>query len=160
MIGTLRAIRCALFASFNTFILSYHKLKDEMPPNNGRRARVNSNSPRGISIERPFTTKNCHSNRSYTQWKPCLQLNSFHKQLIKRLFTILLLATLLSQINAHQNGRRVGDTLPYDPLDVRAQIEADLEEDLRREFVRGSLMSREDMTYRFPPKKTYSKCTI
>jgi hypothetical protein len=56
-----------------------------------------------------------------------------------------------------EGNRQLGEMLPYNPLDARSQLEAELEEDLRREFVRGSLTDREDMTYRFPPKKTYSK---
>ncbi|CAD5230328.1 unnamed protein product [Bursaphelenchus xylophilus] len=65
-------------------------------------------------------------------------------------WTIVMLLPCLTISKRLQN--------PLDPYTIegRAQVEAELEEDLRREFVRSSHVRKEDMVYKYP-KKMFSK---
>lgn len=148
---------------------------------NGQKFKRKSTNKRGLLLDRKCRL----INSTLQQQSIDLQLDLDHQHLInfnsphlnlsstkqpstnRRLFSnFLIFVTLLLSFplltEAHQGmamsgNRRVGEILPYDPMDARAQAEAELEEDLRREFVRNSMVQREDMTYRFPPKKTYSE---
>ncbi|KAI6237643.1 hypothetical protein M3Y95_00287000 [Aphelenchoides besseyi] len=66
-------------------------------------------------------------------------------------FTGLSSTTSAATVTRLRSGNR-GEVLPYDPAIARAQAEAELEEDLRREFVRTSMLEKDEMVYRYPTK--------
>ncbi|KAI6190576.1 hypothetical protein M3Y97_00133500 [Aphelenchoides bicaudatus] len=114
------------------------------------------------------STKNCHApfcshksdnflaNPQLTNYQQQHKSNNFRLKLpIFQSGLFLLFLFTCANAEARTGANRMGETLPYDAMDVRAQAESDLEQDLIREFVRGSSVNRDDMTYRYP-KKTYS----